>query len=52
MFQPSCSADEEPGRTWPIVAPLLLFGSGPRKGARSALKHESSDSICQPIDNA
>jgi IS1 family transposase len=32
MLKPSCSADEEPGRTWPIVAPLLLLDRAPARG--------------------
>lgn len=37
MFEASCSADEEPANTRPIVAPLLLIERGPRKGASSFL---------------
>lgn len=37
MLKPSCSADEEPANTRPIVAPLLLRERGPRKGASSFL---------------
>jgi hypothetical protein len=32
MLKPSCSADEEPGRTWPIFAPLLLLKRPPSGG--------------------
>ena len=32
MLKPSCSADEEPGRTRPIVAPLLLLDRAPARG--------------------
>jgi hypothetical protein len=32
MLQASCSADKEPGRTWPIAAPLLLLDRAPARG--------------------
>jgi IS1 family transposase len=32
MASTSCSADEEPGSTWPIAAPLLLLDRAPARG--------------------
>jgi len=32
MDSASCSADEEPAKTWPIVAPLLLLDRAPARG--------------------
>ena len=50
MFEASCSADEEPANTRPIVAPLLLIERGPRKGASSFLSMNLQIQSVNPLD--
>jgi len=49
MLQASCSADKEPGRTWPIAAPLLLLDR-PRKGLVPRSSMNLQIQPCQPLD--
>jgi hypothetical protein len=46
MDSASCSADEEPGSTWPIVAPLLLLDRAP---ARGLVPRSSMNLQIQPV---